>query len=353
VTPNNDVGTSHGLPAQIFPADNWWNLNISSAPLEPGSSTFMEDWMTDGQNIGWFRFFGDNFGFPIVTIGGGTPQVSSGEVQWVDITQVYYGAESDYSGNSSAWYKGKFPIPTEAISNPGWSETVGYSLDSLPPLGTDRHFLVFDVDSKYLYEAYNPFYNNTSQTVQYGGTEDVAPYTWRVGAIAVWDTTTNNYRTNGWTSTDAAGLQLVPGMARYDEVASGNPITHAHRCAIRHGRNTVPASRWPATHYAGRWSDLYPPTGVRLRLKASYDTSSYSAEAQRLMQSFKDYGLIIVDYGTSTGGFEVTGTADVRWGAWDQGLCGELRTIGFTMLKTDWEMIEWGWGAPDGWTDPP
>jgi hypothetical protein len=359
---NPDVGSAHGLPSQIFPSDNWWNVNVSAAPLStsPASSTFMNIWNTSNSN-GLYRLFNGNanpsvgaYGIPFCVVGGGVDQVSSGQVTWIEFSGVDYSSESDWSGNGSAWYQGKVPIPTTAISTIGWHEEVDQSLSDMTT-GPDRHMMIYNRQNDYLYELYQPFYNNSGSSVELVNKPGtfVGAHEWHCANVSVWDTTTNNYRTNGWTSTDAAGLQILPGIIRYDElVGAGAPatVTHAYRFCIQNGMLTTPCSRWPATHYApgSRTSDMYPPTGARLRLKASFNISGYAAWIQKFFQALKDYGMICADYGTALGGFDIPGTYDTRWGEYDQSYAGALKTACDDTTKNDFEMIEWNWGMPGG-----
>jgi hypothetical protein len=188
-----------------------------------------------------------------------------------------YGDESD---------PGPMPIPASALvegtTKPGDSTT-----------GGDRHVLVMDRDTCVLYELYRAFLQSDGS--------------WTADAASIWDLKTNDLRPYGWTSADAAGLPVFPGLARYSEVAAG-AITHALRF-------TVPTSRkayvLPATHQAGgSTSTSAPPMGMRVRLKASVDISGYPAQAQVVLAALKRYGMILADNGSA---WYITGAPDDRW----------------------------------------
>jgi len=153
---------------------------------------------------------------------------------------------------------------------------------------------------------------------------------WEAAAGAVFDLKTNYRRKEGWTSTDAAGLAVFPGLVRYDEVVDTAPITHAFRVAVRASNGYV----WPASHEAGNTVGA-PPLGTRLRLKASKDISGYPAQVRKIFQAMKTYGLIVADNGSD---MYVTGTMDSRW---DNGM---LNPAFHSLHTSDFEVIQSGWG---------
>ncbi len=159
----------------------------------------------------------------------------------------------------------------------------------------DRHVLVLDNANCFLYELYNAAPGS-------GGS-------WSADSTAVWDLLGNETRPYTWTSADAAGLPIFPGLIRYDEATSGN-IKHAFRFTLPHTRAAfIP----PASHWAANTSDVNaPPMGMRLRLKASYDISGFSTQMQTILTAMKKYGLILADNGSS---LYVTGASDNRWGS--------------------------------------
>ena len=158
--------------------------------------------------------------------------------------------------------------------------------------GSDHHAIMIDTGTCNLYEIFNLT----------GG-----PGTWSAGAGAIWSLNSNALRPNPSNSADAAGLPILPGLLKYDEMASGK-ITHALRFTVDHTRG---AHIWPARHDASALTGMqYPPMGQRFRLKASYDISSFSPHVQTVLQALKTYGLILADNGTS---WFISGTGDMRW----------------------------------------
>jgi hypothetical protein len=232
-----------------FPSDNAWNKDISTAPVDPASDAIIA---FIGAGTGLHSDFGAGLynGGPI-----GTPYAVVGSSQpLVPVTYLAYGDESD---------PGPMPIPVPPpFEGPDPTATSG-----------DRHVLVVDRDTCLLYELY------TAQRQSDGS--------WHADSGTIWDLKSNHLRPFGWTSADAAGLPIFPGLARYDEVAAGT-ITHALRF-------TVPTSRrayvLPATHWASsNTSTSAPPMGLRVRLKASVDISSYPTQTRVLLAALKPTG---------------------------------------------------------------
>jgi hypothetical protein len=194
-----------------------------------------------------------------------------------------YGNESD---------PGPYPVPEDAPIEGG------------PDGDGDRHVLVLDTEDCMLYELYRAF-------PQAGGA-------WSADSAAKYDLTSNELRPDGWTSADAAGLPIYPGLVRYEEVASGT-IDHAIRFTAS---QTQQAYVWPARHFASSITDpSVPPMGQRFRLKASFDLSGYSPEIQVILTAFKQYGIILADNGSS---WYISGAPDERW---DNDVLNELKTI--------------------------
>lgn len=253
-----------GCPA--FPEDNVWNTRIDSLPVDANSGQYVQ---AIGAGVNLHADFGSGLwdGGPI-----GIPFVE------VFVSQPRVPLSFDYSDESDP---GPYPIPADAPIEGGSGGT------------GDRHVLVIDRDNCLLYEVYHAF-------PQPDGS-------WQAGSGAVFDLRSNNLRPAGWTSADAAGLPIYPGLVKYDEVAAGE---------IRHAiRFTAPETRrdyiWPAHHFA---SDLtganYPPMGQRFRLKATYDISGYSPEVQIILTAMKRYGIILADNGAP---WYITGVPDERW----------------------------------------
>ena len=191
----------------------------------------------------------------------------------------------------------------------------GAPIEGGPDSEGDRHILMVDVDNAMLYELFHCF-----------KTEDG----WRAGSGAIFDLTSNDLRPLGWTSADAAGLPIFPGLVRYDEVVQKGEVNHALRFTCR---RTQRGYILPATHFASRSSDPnLPPMGLRLRLKADYDISSFPAEAQVILTALKKYGLILADNG---GDWFISGAPDMRWNT------DNLRAIR-RVKGSDFEVVDTG-----------
>ena len=182
----------------------------------------------------------------------------------------------------------------------------------------DRHLLIVDRDNRYLYELYNVFWDGLQ---------------WHAGSGAFFDMNANGRRPDGWTSADAAGLAILPGLVRYDEVAGAGEIGHAFRVTVRATNGYV----YPASHAAGSNPQALP-MGARLRLKASKDLSSFPPSAQKIFRAMKTYGLIVADNGTD---LYVSGTYDNNWD-------NSVLNPAFAAIKgSDFEVVQLGWqGGP-------
>jgi len=191
----------------------------------------------------------------------------------------------------------------------------------------DRHLLIVDRDNKLLYELYGVYYN-------------MSTHQWEADSGAFWDMNTNNRRTEGDTSADAAGLAILPGLVRYDEVydPSVTEIQHAFRVTVRATNGYV----YPASHRAGSTAGALP-MGARLRLKAGKDISGFTPEVQKIFRAMKKHGLIVADNGSD---MYITGTFDVRWN-------NDVLNPAFSALTaSDFEVVQLGWQHPMG-TPPP
>jgi hypothetical protein len=249
----------------VFPADNPWNTDISKLPVGPKSQLWLESVGLDKPLHPDFGtvYNGAPNGIPYVTVHGNQPEVP--------IT-FEYADESD---------PGPYPIPDNAPVEGG------------PNSDGDRHVLVIDVDNHKLYEVFRAF------KVENG---------WKGSSGAVFDLRANTLRPEGWTSADAAGLPIFPGLVRYDEAVEKGAINHAVRFTVR---RTQRGYIHPATHFASRRSDPdLPPMGMRVRLRADYDISGFPKEAQVVLTGLKRYGMILADNG---GDWFVTGAPDSRW----------------------------------------
>ena len=296
---------------QVFPRSNWWNLDISKAPLDPGSAAYID--FVNGRtptNPTATRRVHDDFGpspygIPYVVVSGDQPLVIP--------TWTAYGSESD---NGAPGRPPGYPIPEEAKTQPDYIE------GAVPGGGSngDRHLLIIDQDNWLLYETGATRWNATLNR-------------WQADCGAVFNLSSNDRRPETWTSADAAGLAIFPGLVRYDEAFGAAEITHAFRVTVRSTNGYV----WPASHRAGSTAGALP-MGARLRLKASKSLTSYRPEIQRIFRAMQRYGLIVADNGTD---MYVTGTLDPRWD-------NDVLNPAFNSLTADdFEVVRLGWtGAP-------
>jgi hypothetical protein len=250
----------------IFPANNIWNVPVDTLHVDANSDAYIATIGVDEYvhaDFGSGLWAGGPIGIPYVDVPGTQPKVP---------ISFYYASESD---------PGPYPIPPDAPIEGG------------PDSTGDRHVLVLDRDNCILYEVFDAWPQSDES--------------WEAGSGAVFDLKSHALRPDGWTSADAAGLPILPGLVRYDEVASGE---------IRHAiRFTVPQTRrayvWPARHYASQLTgDQYPPMGQRFRLKADFDISGFSPEVQVILQALKTYGMILADNGSP---WFISGVPDERW----------------------------------------
>ena len=280
---------------RLLPADNWWNQNISGAPVDPQSDAYINF-------IGRTRQSHPDFGPPPY----GIPYIGvSGSQARVPVTFVSYGDESDNGFGGENGY----PIPDDAKTQPNYIE------GSVAGGGSsgDRHLLIVDRDRWVLFELFAARWNNGR---------------WEAGSGAVFDLSTNGRRPEGWTSADAAGLAILPGLVRYDEAVKG-PIQHAFRVTVRSTNGHV----WPASHSAGSTGGALP-MGARLRLKASKDLSGYPAIVQNIFRGMQTYGLIVADNGSD---LYVTGAMDARW---DNSV---LNPAFSSLTGSDFDVVQLGW----------
>jgi hypothetical protein len=290
---------------QVFPASNWWNLDISAAPVDPQSSQII-DWIS-GRNTNPSAvrrlhpdFGPPPYGIPYVVVSGDQPRVP--------LTFVDYGDESDTGAPGLPGY----PIPDEARTQPNYIE------GGVPGGGSsgDRHLLIIDRDRWLLYESFATRWN-------------AAASRWEAGSGAVFNLGTNDRRPEGWTSADAAGLAIFPGLVRYDEVFGDAEIRHAFRVTTRATNGYV----WPASHRAGSTSGA-PPLGARLRLKPGKDLSGFTPELQRIFRAMQRYGLIVADNGSD---MYVSGATDPRWN-------NDVLNPAFRALTADdFDVVQLGW----------
>jgi hypothetical protein len=247
---NGPLGT-----CRVFPTDNAWNRDVSALPVDADSASYLAGIAGLGGNQKLHADFGGGgeYGIPYITVPGNQAPVP--------VTFSDYGDESDPLG--------------APIEN-----------------GSDAHVLAVDRDRCKLYELFAASHDATR---------------WTAASGAVFDLTSNALRPEGWTSADAAGLPIFPGLVRYDEVASGH-IDHALRFTVS---RTQRAYLHPATHWASSSTATnLPPMGLRLRLKASFDVSAYHGEARVVLSALKEYGMIVADNGSN---WYLSGAQDTRW----------------------------------------
>jgi hypothetical protein len=239
----------------VFPKDNPWNRRVDQAPVDPNSAQLVRS-IGLGANVHPDFGSGTWEGAPI-----GIPYVTVSRKQWKVPVKFDYSDESD---------RGPYPIPRD-VPIEGGRRSSG-----------DRHVIVVDRDRCRAYELYAAYPVS-------GGTR------WRAGSGAIWNLRSNRLRPRNWTSADAAGLPILPGLARYEEVRRGE-IDHALRFTATHTRR---AYVYPARHYASGSNDpALPPMGLRVRLKASYDISRFPRQARVVLQALKRYGMILADNGS-------------------------------------------------------
>jgi hypothetical protein len=254
--------TANPAPCTLFPSDNVWNRRVDDLPVRSDSATMMASiglgaaLHPDFSSTAWNGGLG--YGIPFNKVNLSTPT---------------YGVQFDYDDESDP---GPYPIP------------------SSPKIegGSDAHLLLWDTEGCNLYEIF--------AASKSGGQ-------WYGGSGAIWDLRSNALRPNGWTSADAAGLPILPGLARYDEVAAG-AIRHALRFTAP---RTCDGHIYPARHDAGSYScATYPAMGLRIRLKSSVDISGFGPQAQVILLALKRYGMLLADNGSA---MYVTGAPHASW----------------------------------------
>ncbi len=280
---NNCSGMALGIGASLngfipFAADNLWNQNIAGAPVDPNSDAiinFIGGTTPLHPDFGSGLYAGQSIGIPYVVVSGAPP---------VKVTFTEYGDESD---------PGPMPVPPNA------------PIEGYPKPGNgDRHVLVLDRDNCWLYELY------FSHLLKNGN--------WNAGSAAIWDLLDDEQRPYTWTSADAAGLPIFPGLARYDEFAAGS-IRHALRFTLT---NSQAAFTPPASHWAANSTNPEAaPMGMRLRLKASYDISGFPSQSKVILTALQQYGMIMADNGSS---MYISGAPDNRW---DNDDLGALKSV--------------------------
>ncbi len=267
---------------QIFPADNPWNTDISKYPINSNSTNYIASIGSSGHLHADFGGEGQ-YGIPYITVSS-NPKVP--------VHFTAYGDESD---------PGPYPIPKNVPIEEG-ADSDG-----------DRHVIAVDTQACMLYELYRAFPTVSG---------------WDADAGAKFNLKSNILRPDGWTSTDAAGLPIFPGLVRYDEVKAGK-INHALRFTVR---KTQKGFIHPATHYASSsTSPNLPPMGLRLRLKANYDISKYTGQSRVVLEALKKYGMIVADNGSN---WYITGGADPGWNDTDLNQLKNVPGSAFEVVDT-------------------
>ena len=272
-----------------FPSDNAWNLDISNAPVDPNSAAiinFIGDSTPLHPDFGAGEYGGQTIGIPYDVVSGSP---------FVPVKYTSYGSESD---------PGPTPVPKNA------------PIEGYPNPGSgDRHVLILDRDNCWLYELYSSYPQKNES--------------WDAASAAVWDLLNDEQRPYTWTSADAAGLSVFAGLARYDEVAAGG-IHHALRYTLQYSENAFTP---PASHWAGNSTNSYAaPMGMRMRLQASYNISTFPPQAQTILAALKQYGMILADNGSS---MYITGDPDNRWSNNDLGTLKQVPASAFEVLLID------------------
>jgi hypothetical protein len=250
----------------VFPKSSPWNQRVDRLPVAASSEAIVRSIGLDDHvhaDFGSGLWEGGPIGIPITVVGRKTKKS---------------GVAFDYADESD---RGPYPIPSN-VKIEGGRQSSG-----------DRHALLLDRDACRLYELFALYPSGKGR--------------WKAGSGAIWNLRTNRMRPAGWTSADAAGLPILPGLARYDEVARGR-IDHALRVTVSRTRKAYVS---PARHWASDATDPnLPPMGLRLRLKASFSTAGYPRQARIVLEALKRYGMLVADNGSD---WFLSGAPDPRW----------------------------------------
>jgi hypothetical protein len=286
------VSAAHRLPSAkrcpVFPPNNPWNQRVDKLPVAGNSDAVIRA-IGPGDPVhpdfGSGRYEGSRIGIPYTTVPKGQRKVP---------VKFGYADESD---------KGRYPIPRD-VPIEGGRKSDG-----------DRHAIVVDRERCKLYELYAAYPVNGGRS-------------WRAGSGAIWSLRSNKLRPAGWTSADAAGLPILPGLARYDEVKRGS-IDHALRFTVQRTRR---AYVYPARHFASNLTDPdLPPMGLRVRLKASFDTSRFPRQSRIVLNALKRYGMIVADNGSN---WFISGAPNSGWDNDDLHRLGGVHGSDFEVVDT-------------------
>ncbi len=282
---NPGGGTLNGR--RVFPADNPWNVDISVEAVDPNSDALIA---SCGAGAALHPDFGTVYdgapnGIPYVLVASGQPRVA---------VSFDYADESD---------PGPYPIPADAPIEGG------------PASSGDRHVIVVDTSAWTLYELYAAYPENNGTS-------------WQAGSGAVFDLSSDALRPAGWTSADAAGLPIFPGLVRYDEAVELGRIAHALRftCPVTREAYVPPARHWASNHTDA----TLPPMGMRVRLKSTVDISGFPPEVRVILAALRTYGMLLADNGSA---FYLSGAPDPRWSDEDLHTLSQLHGSDFEVVR--------------------
>jgi len=313
-------GATPPAPLPLFPSDNWWNADISVAPVDGGSASYIA-FINNGGTRRLHPDFGgeaspgsvDVYGMPYAIVNGSQPKQA--------VTFDYWD-ESDGVDMATGQGIPFYPIPSQAATQQHWVEGGAAGNIDQRTQG-DRHLFVIDCTNRYLYELYNVYFNSSQAK-------------WYAGSGAFFDLNANNRRPDGWTSADAAGLAIFPGLVRYDEAWNGAiaDIGHAFRVTVRATNGYV----YPASHRAGSTAGALP-MGARLRLKTSVNgldpaLRTSDPNVRKIFRAMQKYGLIVADNGSD---MYISGTFDTRWNN------DVLNPAFSTLSASDFDVVQLGW----------
>lgn len=276
----------------VFPADNIWNARVDSLPLHPMSDAWINNIGREESfhmDFGSGEWDGGPVGIPYNAVTGSTVPKET--------VEFYYPDESD---------AGPYPLPPHPL--------IEY--------GSDHHILLVDSDTCTLYETYDASLDDGQ---------------WSAGSGAIWDLNSNALRPETWTSADAAGLPILPGLVRYEEILAGH-IDHALRFTVKETAGYI----WPARHLTSDAQEGVPPMGARFRLKSGYDISSFPPEMQVILQAMKTYGIMLADNGSN---WYLSGVPDDRWDNDMLHLLDVLTGDNFEAVDTSTLMVDRNSGA--------
>jgi len=313
-------GATPPAPLPLFPSDNWWNADVSAAPVDGGSASYIA-FINNGGTRRLHPDFGgeaspgsvDVYGMPYAIVNGSQPKQA--------VTFDYWD-ESDGVDMATGQGIPFYPIPSQAATQQHWVEGGAAGNVDQRTQG-DRHLFVIDCTNRYLYELYNVYFNSSQAK-------------WYAGSGAFFDLNANNRRPDGWTSADAAGLAIFPGLVRYDEAWNGAiaDIGHAFRVTVRATNGYV----YPASHRAGSTAGALP-MGARLRLKTSVNgldpaLRTSDPNVRKIFRAMQKYGLIVADNGSD---MYISGTFDTRWNN------DVLNPAFSTLSASDFDVVQLGW----------